>query len=164
MARILVLTLGALLFAPVAIGKVSKNGWPPIDGKFAQHLHSETTPMIGTPKHDKLLGGNGSDTIKGGAEGDVLWGSWNPDQPTNQVDRMWGGGGRDFIYASHGRNVIYGGPGDDVIHAHYGRGFVDCGPGHDLVYFSHQRRHGWKMRNCEQVTYHAGESTLTPNG
>jgi Ca2+-binding RTX toxin-like protein len=161
-----VLSLIALLLAlsPIAAGKVSHNGWPSIDGKFVIHDKDESTPMDGTERSDKLLGGNGNDTIHGGASSDVLWASYNPSQSTSQVDRIWGGTGGDYIYASHGRNVIDAGPGNDYIHAHYGRGFVDCGPGRDLVYFSHKRRHGWKMRHCERVTYHAGTSTLTPNG
>lgn len=161
-----VLSLAGLLLAlsPVAAGKVSHNGWPNIDGKFRIHSHNQGTPMFGTPRSDKLLGGNGSDTIRGGQRSDVLWGSYNPNQPTDQVDRMRGGTGGDYIYASHGRNVIDAGRGNDYVHAHYGRGLVDCGPGRDLVYFSHKRRHGWKMRHCERVTYHSGLSTLTPNG
>ena len=153
----------ALLAAPVA-AKVSHNGWPRINGKFVIHAHNQTKPIHGTRKHDKLLGGNGGDTIYGGASSDVLWASYNPHQPTNVTDRIWGGTGGDYIYAGHGYNHIDAGPGDDYIHAHYGSGIVDCGPGHDLVYFSHHRRRFWKAKHCERITFHAGTSTLTPNG
>ena len=86
--------------------------------------------------------------------GDVLWGDYKPSgQPTGQHDRLYGGPGRDFIYASHGRNVIDAGPGDDYVKAHFGRGVVDCGSGRDVVYVSHRGRRNWKIRNCERISY-----------
>ena len=73
---------------------------------------------------------------------DVLWGDWEggADQPTNQRDRIYGQGGDDFIYGSHGRNVIFGGAGNDAISVHYGRGFVDCGPGRDIYHVARSRK------------------------
>src|SRR3954452_5731334 len=51
--------------------------------------------------HNELLGGHGSDTIHAGPWGDVLWGDYKPSgQPTSQHDQIWGGPGRDHIYAS----------------------------------------------------------------
>ena len=82
------------------------------------------------PRHNELLGGHGDDTIHAGPWGDVIWGDYKPSgQPTSQVDRIWGGDGRDFIYASHGWNVIARGGGPDLIKAHFGHGSIDCGGG-----------------------------------
>ena len=33
----------------------------------------------------------------------------------------------DFIYASHGTNIISTGGGGDKVHAHFGRGQIHCG-------------------------------------
>ena len=53
--------------------------------------------------------------------------------------------GNDFIYGSHGRNVIFGGPGNDAISVHYGRGFVDCGPGRDIYHVAEVAQEGLQV-------------------
>jgi Ca2+-binding RTX toxin-like protein len=104
--------------------------------------------------HNELLGGHGSDTIHAGPWGDVLWGDYKPSgQPTDQRDQIFGGDGRDFIYASHGTNVIDAGPGDDWIKAHFGSGTIDCGPGNDLLYISRRAMKGFTIRGCEQISH-----------
>jgi Ca2+-binding RTX toxin-like protein len=104
--------------------------------------------------HNELLGGHGSDTIHAGPYGDVLWGDYKPSgQPTAQHDRLFGGAGRDFIYASHGYNLIAAGPGDDWIKAHYGHGIIDCGGGDDVVYVSRRAQKHYVIRNCETISH-----------
>ena len=57
--------------------------------------------------HNELLGGHGNDALYAGPWGDVLWADYKPSgQPTTQVDQVFGGNGKDFIYASHGTNTI----------------------------------------------------------
>ena len=103
--------------------------------------------------HNELLGGHGSDTIHAGPWGDVMWGDYKPSgQPTSQHDRIWGGAGRDHIYASHGRNAIRAGGGNDWIKAHFGGGLVNCGGGNDLLYISRRAQKHYKIRNCQQIT------------
>ncbi|HVP02018.1 MAG TPA: hypothetical protein VMT10_05565 [Solirubrobacteraceae bacterium] len=150
---VLGLIVSSLTAAP-ASGKASHAGWPRIDGVLWINKLDRARTKHGTHRSDELLGGHGSDTIIGGRDADVIWGDYKPGwQPTSQVDRLWGGGGGDFIYASHGYNVIHGGAGNDVIHAHFGRGIIDCGPGHDVVYLSHRGRRGWTLHGCEVVSY-----------
>ncbi len=73
--------------------------------------------------------------LSGRAGSDILWGDWDPvGQPESQNDLIFGGDGNDFIYGSHGRNVINAGKGNDAISVHYGRGIVDCGPGRDIYH------------------------------
>jgi Ca2+-binding RTX toxin-like protein len=104
--------------------------------------------------HNELLGGHGSDTIHAGPAGDVIWGDYKPDgQPTSQVDRLYGGAGNDFIYASHGINYIYTGGGRDVIHAHFGRGAIHCGSATVTVYLSRAGRHGYRLFGCHHISY-----------
>ncbi len=154
-ALTLVLTLVAVpLLADSASGMASHVGWPRIDGVLWINKLDRERTKHGTLRSDELLGGHGSDTIMGGPRADVIWGDFKPSgQPTTQVDRLYGGAGSDFIYASHGWNRIGGGAGDDVIHAHFGHGIIDCGAGRDIVYISHRGRRGWKLHGCEVLSY-----------
>ena len=126
--------------------------WPTIHGKIKKAHYSGRT-FHGTRRSDELLGHHGSDKLYGRGRSDVLWGDWEggANQPTTQRDRLYGGRGNDFIYGSHGRNVVYGGPGNDAISVHYGRGYVDCGPGRDIYHVPMSRRKNYKVRNCEKV-------------
>ena len=128
--------------------------WPKIDGKVVRADKARTNRLLGTGKSDQLMGFHGSDYITGRASSDVLWGDFDPTgQPAGQVDRIYGGDGRDFIYGSHGRNLIEGGRGNDAISVHYGRGVVDCGPGRDIYHVARTRRKNYKFKNCEKVDY-----------
>ena len=104
--------------------------------------------------HNKLLGGHGSDTIFAGRWGDVIWGDYKPSgQPESQHDTIFGGNGRDHIYASHGHNTIRAGGGNDWLKAHWGRGLIDCGGGRDLLYVSRRNRPKYVIRNCERISH-----------
>jgi Ca2+-binding RTX toxin-like protein len=128
--------------------------WPTINGVIVK-AQFQPAMIIGTRKRDELLGHHASDYLHGKRGSDVLWGDWQggADQPTNQVDKIHGGGGRDFIYGSHGRNLIYGGPGNDAISVHFGRGYVNCGAGRDVYHVAKSRRKGYRFSNCEVVDY-----------
>ena len=116
--------------------------------------NGSTRVIPSRPAHNELLGGHGNDTIYAGPWGDVIWGDYKPSgQPTSQRDLLYGGAGRDFIYASHGWNLIRGGGGNDWIKAHYGRGIIDCGGGVDLLYVSHHAQGGYRIRGCERISH-----------
>jgi len=162
---ILSLTLLALLAsaAPAAANHIpgrpctdcaSHAQWPTIQGLLKKANFSSET-FHGSELSDELLGHHGSDKLFGAGGSDVLWGDWQggASQPTAQRDRIMGGGGNDFIYGSHGRNVINGGPGNDAISVHFGRGYVNCGPGNDIYHVAKSRKRGYKFRNCETVDY-----------
>lgn len=156
MLRVLPLLATSLALVPagLAAADASHVGWPTIDGLLSINKTDVSGARAGTDRSDELLGGHGNDTLTGGSANDVLWGDYKPSgQPTVQFDRLDGGDGRDFIYASHGTNVIAGGAGDDVVHAHFGRGRIDCGPGHDLVFLARSRKAGWKLTGCETVSF-----------
>ena len=104
--------------------------------------------------HNELLGGHGNDTIHAGPAGDVIWGDYKPSgQPTTQVDRLYGGPGNDFIYASHGTNYIFTGGGRDVVHAHFGHGAIHCGSATVTVYLSRSGRSGYHLSGCRHISY-----------
>ena len=104
--------------------------------------------------HNELLGGHGNDALYAGPWGDVLWADYKPSgQPSSQVDNVRGGAGKDFIYASHGTNVIDAGPGADYVKAHFGRGTIDCGPGNDILYVSRKAQRHYKIRNCDRISH-----------
>jgi len=152
--------LAALAIVAAAAGtasaKTSHAGWPPITGDLKMHKSDQSGTIRATKldKHNELLGGHGSDKIYAGNVGDVLWGDYKPGgQPTSQVDRIYGGKGKDFIYASHGTNFIHAGGGADQIHAHFGRGEIWCGSGKVTLFLSHKSRKRYKLHRCDRVSY-----------
>jgi hypothetical protein len=157
MRRLLLFSLLALLALPVAAGSANTShaGWPEIDGKLVMHKRDESGLIRGiATRHNELLGGHGNDTIVAGRAGDVIWGDYKPSgQPTTQVDRLVGGPGKDFIYASHGRNVIFTGGGADVVHAHFGRGEIHCGSSATIVYLSHRSHRVYRLSGCSRISY-----------
>ncbi len=132
----------------------SHKHWPSIGG-IIKKAQFQAAVLQGSSRSDELLGHHGSDRLNGRGRADVLWGDWQggSDQPTSQRDRIYGGGGNDFIYGSHGRSVIFAGSGNDAISVHFGRGFVDCGAGRDVYHVAKSRKRGYKFRNCERVDY-----------
>jgi hypothetical protein len=160
--------LVAVLFSAALVhGKASHAGWPTNDcqwrkhppgpgcGVYRSHNRNQDGGIRGTDRIDELLGGHGSDAIRGRSSGDVIWGDfWPCCQPDGQRDSLRGGGGNDFIYASHGWNDIDGGEGNDVIHAHFGRGgSVDCGSGYDVLFVSHRTKPLYKRSDCERISF-----------
>ena len=104
--------------------------------------------------HNELLGGHGNDALYAGPWGDVLWADYKPSgQPSTQVDQVFGGNGRDFIYASHGTNTIAAGGGDDWIKAHFGRGTIDCGGRRDPLFISRRAQRHYAIRHCERISH-----------
>ena len=144
----------AVAVGGVAQAKTSHDGWPKIDGVLKMNKDDGDGTMAGTGRSDELLGGHDSDTLYGNGRADVLWGDYKPSgQGTAQIDRLFGGDGADFIYASHGQNIIVAGNGNDTIHAHFGRGSIDCGAGRDTLFISHRSKPGYQLRNCEQISF-----------
>jgi Ca2+-binding RTX toxin-like protein len=132
-------------------GKVSHAGWPAITGVLMQADDSGRT-MNGSEANDELLGGHGDDHLVGDAGNDVLWGDKNPTGNTpRQHDALSGGRGGDWIYPSHGTNVVSAGPGNDHIKAYYGHGSIDCGAGYDTAQV---RMNGaYRLHRCEHVVH-----------
>ncbi|HEX8207632.1 MAG TPA: hypothetical protein VF587_16330 [Solirubrobacteraceae bacterium] len=129
--------------------------WPRVDIENVKRADKEgTTNLDGSGENDELMGHHTSDTLRGFAGSDILWGDYDPNgQPASQVDRIFGGAGTDFIYGSHGKNIIKAGAGNDAISVHYGRGRVDCGPGRDIYHVARSRKRKYRFRNCEKVDY-----------
>jgi Ca2+-binding RTX toxin-like protein len=143
---------GWQLAATSAVADVSHVGWPhTVVVEFAGNTGAT---LIGTDGNNMLLGGPGSDTIIAGPGSDILWGDRypEPDNPTNQTDRLYGGGGNDWIYASHGLNYIYGGSGNDHIFAYFGHGVIDCGRGYNVVTVDKTTEHAYDIsKQCAVV-------------
>lgn len=151
--RALVCLTGVLVLAcsGLAMAMADHTGWPRI-GHHKGHPNNESGTMRGWKGvHNELLGGASSDTIYAGNMGDVIWGdSHEGDQPTGQVDRLHGGPGEDWLYASHGYNHIWTGAGKDHVALVYGHGIVDCdGPGRKTFVMRYlPRNRPWKLVGC----------------
>lgn len=154
-----VLTALAVLAAlpAIAVASTSHAGWPPIDKADIQINKTDVSPntFTGHPgKHNELLGGHGDDTLIAAEIGDVLWGDYHPSgNGPNQTDTIKGGPGKDYIYASHGKNVITTGGGHDQVHAHFGRGSITCSNPKATVFLSHRSRPHYKLHNCPRISY-----------
>jgi hypothetical protein len=154
---LLCLSLAASMCAvPGAAANTSHAGRPQIDGDLIMHKLDESGPITAfqTSRHNELLGGHGNDIITAGNAGDVLWGDYKPSgQPITQNDVLQGGAGRDFIYASHGRNTIDTGGGNDVVHAHFGYGSITCHSPGTIVFLSRRSRPGYQLSGCRHISY-----------
>jgi Ca2+-binding RTX toxin-like protein len=104
-------------------------------------------------KHNELLGGHGNDTIYAGAGGDVVWADYNyPTNPATQKDKLFGGPGNDFLYASHGHNEIHTGGGKDAVLARYGYGTITCDSAAAVVNLSRRSQKKYKLTGCKHIT------------
>jgi Ca2+-binding RTX toxin-like protein len=139
-----------------------KDDWPKINGELWINSEDTDTTHESGPKNDELLGGHGDDVLYGNGAHDVIWGDHKASGNTKkQVDTLYGGPGKDWIYASHGRNVIYGGPGDDTIRVWFGRGRVNCGAGDDdILYVSRTQSKKVMRRNCETISHKSAKDAV----
>lgn len=151
---IALLAIALLVPTAAAVANTSHAGWPQIDGLLRMHKADESGLITGLAnRHNELLGGHGNDIIHAGNAGDVLWGDYKPSgQPETQVDQLIGGPGKDYIYASHGTNIIVSGGGPDVIHAHFGRGSITCSATTTL-FLSRRSRRGYQLHGCRHISY-----------
>lgn len=136
-------------------GCVVHADWPSITGIRAQVTEDAPTghALLGGPANDELLGRHGSDVIVAAGGDDVIWGdSQHVNNNTSQRDTLFGLGGNDWIYASHGYNKIFGGSGDDQVIAYFGHGAIDCGPGRDTVTIVHKVRL-YVLKSCEIIKH-----------
>jgi Ca2+-binding RTX toxin-like protein len=124
------------------------------DGLHKNRSCAHASGVAARRGHNELLGGHGNDTVYAGTHGDVIWGDYKPSgQPSGQTDHLNGGVGRDFIFASHGYNVIHANGGNDWIKAHFGRGIIDCGRGRDILYVSRRAQKDYRIRGCETISH-----------
>jgi hypothetical protein len=86
-------------------------------------------------------------------DGDLIMHKLDQSGPITQDDVLQGGAGRDFIYASHGRNTIDTGGGNDVVHAHFGYGSITCHSPGTIVFLSRRSRPGYQLRGCRHISY-----------
>jgi Ca2+-binding RTX toxin-like protein len=143
--------LSAGLVVATAVADVSHKGWP-----HTRHFFSARKTggvMHGTRGNDLMLGGPGSDTIYGGAGNDVIWGDQYPvpNNPGTQHDRLYGGAGNNWIYTSHGYNVVFTGPGNNHVFGYFGHGTIHCGAGHDVVTLSNRK--AYRTPGCKVVLH-----------
>jgi hypothetical protein len=161
--RLAILSLALLAsgaLAATAAATADHSEWPAIPINDPERYQRNDPPGIddwvatGTEQSDELLGGHRDDELHGGGGIDVLWGDYLAVGNTAaQHDVIYGDGGGDFIYSSHGRSEIYGGGGPDKIRVWFGRGFVDCGPGKDILYTSRKSDPKIKRKNCEKISH-----------
>ncbi len=74
-----------------------------------------------------LAGGEGNDTLIGGALADFIFGG-------DGDDSIRGGSGRDFLFGEDGNDELFGEGGTDILSGGRGSDFLDGGAGFDLLF------------------------------
>ena len=127
--------------------------------------------IIGTPKKDVIIGGDGDDFIRGKGNDDNLQGRFGNDQlrGNDGDDNLQGGPGGDYLYGNDDEDVIFagfeddfvsGGDGNDELYGDFGndileggRGadYFDCGENYDIVLDYDPGDGDILSTNCEEV-------------
>jgi RTX calcium-binding nonapeptide repeat (4 copies)/PASTA domain len=102
------------------------------DGNDVIDGYAELAPAT-TPYTIALTGGDGADTLRGDAGGDVLVGGPGIDTLTagDGVDRLIGGADRDTLHGGEGVDSLEGDDGADVLFGGAGRDDLEGGTGAD---------------------------------
>ena len=89
----------------------------------------------GTPKSDKLMGGDGDDKIKGVTGNDILYGKDGNDniKGDDGDDRISGANDNDELEGGTGNDKIFGGEEDDLLDGGEGNDLLDGGNGIDIM-------------------------------
>jgi hypothetical protein len=76
--------------------------------KSVQEKPKVEVSIEGTPKNDKIRGGDGNDEINGAEGNDIIYGK-------DGDDEFEGGNGDDILYGDEGEDTLDGGKGDDKL-------------------------------------------------
>lgn len=78
---------------------------------------SGSDTIYGNGGADYIVAGNGPDLISGGAGNDTILGGGDAD---DRRDEIFAGSGHDFVDGGHGNDLIYGESGDDLLIGGFG--------------------------------------------
>lgn len=76
--------------------------------------------------HDRLIGGDRPESIKGGRGNDTILAG-------HGADTVYGNSGRDLIHGGRGNDDLFGGPQNDTLYGNSGNDLVRGGPGGDRL-------------------------------
>jgi len=81
----------------------------------------------------EIHGGEGNDTLKGGASDDLLFGDGGNDtiEGGDGADEIHGGDGNDVLRGENGADQLFGETGNDILEGGLGADLLDSGPGDD---------------------------------
>ena len=138
----------------VAQANTSHDGWPKIDGVLKMNKDDGNDTMTGTRRATSSSAAT-TPTRSTATAGRTSCGATTspPARAPPRSIACSAAAGSDFIYASHGQNIIVAGSGNDTIHAHFGRGSIDCGAGRDTLFISHRSKPGYRLSHCERISF-----------
>jgi hypothetical protein len=117
------------------------------------------TSIGGGDGADTIIGGAGNDTVSGGNGADLIAGAGGD-------DKINGDNGTDDLHGGDGRDSVCGGRGDDQLHDDAGRDSIYGNAGNDLIYFHDDvmqfRDHGKKEQAFAEPQIHNAINT-NPN-
>jgi Ca2+-binding RTX toxin-like protein len=105
----------------------------------------------------RICGGDGDDTLWGGAETNVLYGDGGN-------DRLVGASGNDILSGGAGNDVMHGGGGDDIFcfGGDFGNDTVEqLADGSVTLWFETGSESNW---NADTLTYSDGVNTVSVSG
>ena len=124
----------------------------------------DTDASPARPKNDELLGGHGDDRHLRRPQATTSSGATTrpPATPRSQKDTLYGGRGKDWIYASHGRNTIYGGRRRTTPSASGSAAASSTAAraSDDILYVSKTQNKKVKRRNCERVSHKSAKDAV----
>ena len=114
------------------------SGQPRISLLAVQTTSTDQPPglsLTGSPFDDRLIGGEGPDTIEGLAGFDTLYGRGGDDILSGGADRdrLYGEDGNDSLSGGSGDDDLRGGNGDDSLNGGSGRDYLYGNSGNDLL-------------------------------
>lgn len=120
-----------------------KSGSVKVDGRLTDtvsakgvHLNDYGGRISGDAGDNRILGGNGQDTLYGREGDDYISGGQGDDHLFGGAgnDVLIGDGGNDHIYGGAGADFISGGFGNDQLFGGIGRDTIIGGPGDDTIF------------------------------
>lgn len=106
------------------------------DGNDTLHGSATDDTILGNNGSDSIFGGDGSDRIDGGIGHDTLFGGAGDDTLLGGAgnDVIYGGAGNDNIDGGEQGDQLYGDAGNDTIHGRGGHDFIAGGFGADHLF------------------------------
>ena len=128
---------GSIELRGIAASQLSASNFALPDGTTPSPHPTDSSVMLGDADGNRLVGGDGPDTVLGGEGKDRIEGRGGNDDLFGEEgnDTVDGGTGHDRLFGGEGSDVLDGGTGDDFLHGGEGDDTLTGGAGEDVFAF-----------------------------